>query len=85
MFFNFFRKKEKSAKKAVDRLHIILAHERGATRLPFFEDLKSDIIKVLSKYVDTGGDKMNVGIKQQDGYDILEINVPVNNRRQSIN
>ncbi len=85
MFFNFFKKKEKSAKRASDRLHVILAHERGETRLPFFEDLKADIIKVLSKYVDTGEGKLNVNINQQGGYDVLEINVPVNTKKNSKN
>jgi|GEM_PF-1373360 len=79
MLFDFFKRRKKSAKEATERLHIILAHERGMTRLPFFDDLKADLIKVLSKYTYTK-DSLDIRVNRQDGYDILEINVPIKNK-----
>ena len=76
MLFDFLKRKRKSAKLATERLHVILAHERGMARLPFFDDLKSDLIKVLSKYTDTK-DTLNISVSHRDGYDFIEINVPI--------
>ncbi len=78
MFFDFFRKKrKKSSDTARERLQIILAHERLSNKAPFLDDLRSDIIKVISKYVKIDSKSIEVNLQKDDSMEILEINIPM--------
>jgi len=78
MFFDFFKKRKKtSAGKAKERLQIILAHERAANKAPFLDDLRQDIIKVISKYVDIDPKTINVNLQKDNSMEVLEINIPI--------
>ncbi len=78
MFFDFFKKRKKtSASKAKERLQIILAHERAANKAPFLDDLRQDIIKVISKYVDIDPKTINVNLQKDNSMEVLEINIPI--------
>ncbi len=78
MFFDFFKKRKKtSADKAKERLQIILAHERATNKAPFLDDLRQDIIKVISKYVDIDPKTINVNLQKDNSMEVLEINIPI--------
>ncbi|AEA33180.1 cell division topological specificity factor MinE [Hippea maritima] len=78
MLLDFFRKnKKKSAQKAKERLQIILAHERVSNRAPFLDDLRNDLIKVISKYVDIDPNDVEVSLQRDNSMEVLEINIPI--------
>ncbi len=78
MFFDFFKKRKKtSADTAKERLQIILAHERATNKAPFLEDLRKDIINVISKYVDIDPKTINVSLQKDNSMEVLEINIPI--------
>ena len=47
-----FRPRPKSADVAAERLKIILAHERRGVNAPLMEQMKEEIIRVVSKFVE---------------------------------
>ncbi len=78
MFFDFFKKRKKtSANQAKERLQIILAHERATNKAPFLNDMRKDIIKVISKYVDIDPKTINVSLQKDNSVEVLEINIPI--------
>lgn len=78
MFFDFFKKRrKKSADTAKERLQIILAHERLSNKAPFLDDLRKDIIKVISKYVEIDPKSIEVNLQRDNSMEILEISVPM--------
>ncbi len=77
---DYFRtEKKKTATKAKERLQIIVAHQRsGHTRgsADYLPQLKEDILKVISKYVEIQADDINVQLDTNDNdCPILELNV----------
>lgn len=61
-FFKLFTKKqEKSKNVAKERLKLVLVHDRSDLSPKFLEMIKSDIIKVISKYAEI--DESEIDIK----------------------
>jgi len=78
MFFNFFKRKgKKSSDTAKERLKIILAHERLSNKAPFLDDLRKDMIKVISKYVEIDSKSIEVNLQKDNSMEVLEINIPM--------
>jgi len=51
--FSFFNKEEKKSKNvAKDRLKLVLIHDRAMLSSGMLEQMKDDIIAVISKYVE---------------------------------
>ena len=78
--FNKKEKPRKSAKVAKDRLKLILSHERSSIESPFLEDIKEDIIRVLSKYIQFDPNDVNVNLQKTDNRETLAVSIPVVNR-----
>ncbi|AHF97142.1 MAG: cell division topological specificity factor MinE [Desulfurella sp.] len=74
---DFFTKRRESANVAKDRLQIILAHERQLNSAPFVEDLRKDLISVISKYVNIDPTRIDVKLERDNHLEILEINIPL--------
>ena len=77
---DYFRsEKKKTASTAKDRLQIIVAHQRGRHHqgeVDYLPQLKEDIMKVISKYVDIDPEDINVQLDTNDNdCPILELNV----------
>ncbi|MCU7799830.1 MAG: cell division topological specificity factor MinE [gamma proteobacterium symbiont of Lucinoma myriamae] len=77
---DYFRsKKKKTASLAKDRLQIIVAHQRsgyGHSSADYLPQLKEDILKVISKYVDIDPSQIKVQLDtNDDDCPILELNV----------
>ncbi|MCK5697288.1 MAG: cell division topological specificity factor MinE [Gammaproteobacteria bacterium] len=73
------KKKKTTATLAKDRLQIIVAHQRSGNSLSnidYLPQLKEDILKVISKYIDIDPTQMNVQLDtSDDNCPILELNV----------
>ncbi len=69
----FGGKKDNSATKAKDRLTIMLAHERADCAVPYLDDLKRDLLKVIKKYTQV----RDIQIKSENNQniDMLEIEI----------
>jgi len=77
-FFSRRDHKEKvvsSAKKARERLQIILAHDRTDISPELLETLRFEMIKVLKKYMEI--DEARIEIDIEDGGMALAVNIPV--------
>ncbi len=73
LFERIFGKREASANVARDRLKIMLAHERADCAVPYLDDLKKDLLKVIQKYT-TVKDVTIKSEKNQD-IDLLEVEI----------
>ena len=63
-FFSFLNK-EKSSSVAKDRLKLVLIHDRAMLSPKMLENLKDELIAVISKYVDIDRDSLNIEISQE--------------------
>lgn len=74
---NLFRRKEKSAELAKDRLKIILAHERNRGQVSRFNlsGLQQKIIKVISEHLQIQESDFTVDLQQAKDGSKLELNV----------
>lgn len=63
--FSFFNKEEKKSKNvAKDRLKLVLIHDRAMLSSGMLEQLKDDIIAVISKYVEIDKESLNIDIAE---------------------
>lgn len=73
--FNFFNKSsDKSKNIAKDRLKLVLIHDRAMLSAGVLDQMKDEIIEVISKYVDIDRDELNIDIAQN----------PENSRRTTL-
>lgn len=73
---NYFRPRPKSAQVAAERLKIILAHERRGINAPLMEQMKEEIIQVVSKFVDVDQRNIEVRLTEESNIELLEVTVP---------
>lgn len=62
--FNFFNKEEKSKNVAKDRLKLVLIHDRAMLSSGMLEQMRDDIIAVISKYVEIDKESLNIEIAE---------------------
>ena len=70
--------KKKTASVAKERLQIILAHERGASRShqpDYLPALQRDLVAVISKYIAIAPEDIKVNLERQDNLDVLEVKI----------
>ena len=65
IFSNFF-KKENSKDDAKNRLKLVLIQDRAMLPSGVLENMKDDILKVLSKYVEIEKSKLNIEVCPYD-------------------
>jgi len=88
-FFNFFRKSEQSKNIAKDRLKLVLIHDRVNCSTQLLEMLKTDIIKVISNYMDIDEEGLDMQITHADTEEsgrsvpTLYANIPIKNMRKA--
>ena len=63
---DFFRKKPSSGSVAKDRLKLVLISDRTNCSSDIMEQIKNDIIQVLSKYVEIDLEGLDIKIKQTE-------------------
>ena len=89
-FFSFFRKKETdpTGNYAKDRLKLVLVHDRVDCSSQILEMLKTDIIKVILKYMIIDEEELDIQITQAPSDDnngivpVLYANIPIKSMRK---
>ena len=76
-----FGKKEQSGKIARDRLKVVLIHDRANISPEVMENLKNDIIKVISNYMEIDQKAMEISLENEQDAVALVANIPVNRVR----
>jgi len=71
-----FRRRPKSADVAAERLKIILAHERRGVSAPLMEQMKEEIIQVVSRFVEVDSRHIEVRLTDEADIEMLEVTVP---------
>jgi cell division topological specificity factor len=84
-----FGRSKNSKDVAKDRLKLVLIHDRANVSPQFLEMLKSEIIKVITNYMDVDESALDIQLtrtKSDDGESIvpaLYANIPIKNIRNS--
>ena len=63
-FFDFFNKNKTSGSVAKDRLKLVLVSDRAGCSPEIMEQMKNDIIAVISKYIEIDMQGLDIQIKQ---------------------
>ena len=72
-----FGKKEPSGKVARNRLKVVLVHDRINISPEIMENMRNDIVKVISKYVDIDMNAMEMSLANDDDSVALVANISV--------
>ena len=88
---NFFKKKSTapSGSVAKDRLKLVLVHDRMNCSSQILEMLKTDIIKVISNYMEIDEEELDIQITQTQSEDhngtvpVLYANIPIKSMRKT--
>ena len=81
-FMDFFKKKS-SGDVAKDRLKLVLIHDRASLSPTMMENLRKDLVQVISKYLDFDENALDVQMAEQDNMTMLEVNIPVANVKRN--
>ena len=87
-FADFFRKKS-SSNVAKDRLKMVLVSDRANCSPEIMEQIKNDIIQVISKYVEIDIDGLDIKIEQTESENMngmvpaLFANIPIKYMKHS--
>ncbi|MBD3308612.1 cell division topological specificity factor MinE [candidate division KSB3 bacterium] len=73
-----FRRRTSSADVAAERLRIILAHERHGVSSPLIDQMREEIIQVVTKFVDVDPQNIEVRLTDEADIEMLEVTVPFN-------
>ena len=85
--FGFFTKKPASKDIARDRLKLVLIHDRANCSTQLLEMLKTDIIKVISNYMEIDEQELDIQITQTNSdqnetVPMLYANIPIKSMRK---
>ena len=72
-------KKEKSGKVAKKRLQMVLIQDRASVSPEVMENLRDDIIQVISKYMVINKSDMEISLENVEDSVALVANIPVQN------
>lgn len=73
----FGKNEKKSGQIAKERLQVVLIHDRASVSPEVMEQLKNDIIAVISKYMDVNKSGMEISLANDDDSVALIANIPV--------
>src|SRR5687767_975525 len=76
-FLDYFRRRDKSASIAKDRLQMIVARERAVTRNcpDYLPQLQQELLQVLAKYEKIDLGQVTVNVDRSGDCEILELNI----------
>jgi cell division topological specificity factor len=77
-FLDFFRRRPRPAAIAKERLSIIVARERDATRgrgPDYLPQLQQELLAVLAKFEKIDLSNVSVKVDRAGNYDVLELNI----------
>ena len=70
-------RKGKSANVAKDRLRLVLIHDRTDLTADAMENLKNDLLDVISRYVEIDPNAVNIGMTQDGREQRLVADIPL--------
>jgi cell division topological specificity factor len=78
----FFKDDTSSKDMAVERLRLVLVHDRAGVSPGLMEALKEDLIQVISKYMDIDEEAMEVNLNSGEFSAALIASIPVKRIRR---
>lgn len=85
-FFNFFAPKSTSKNVAKERLKLILIHDRADLSPELLENIRKDIMQVISKYVEIDTEDMEIKMTSSDEAEssspALVANIPIKSMKR---
>lgn len=89
-FFGLFKNKKKgSGSAAKERLQFVLVHDRAGVSPEFLDQLKGEIMEVISKYIEIDQNELEIQVtrtKSEDGERVvpaLVANIPINKMKSN--
>ena len=77
IFNKIFSKEPSSAEQAKDRLRLVLSSDRTDLSAAAMENLKDDLLEVLSRYIKIDPDAMRIDITQEGRQQRLIADIPI--------
>lgn len=77
LFTRVFGRDEASKDVAKERLRLVLVHDRSSLSPQALESLKTDLIRVISEYMDIDDQGFQVDFSRHDDAMALVANIPV--------
>lgn len=77
-----FRSRRKSASKAKERLKLVLIHDRAKLPPGVMQDLKDELIEVISRHIDINKDAVTIEIAQEGRDQRLIADIPLQPSRR---
>jgi len=74
---NILTGKQDSKDIAKDRLRLVLVHDRAGVSPEFLEQIKEEVIQVISKYMEIDENSTKINIHRADGTAVLEANLAI--------
>lgn len=78
-------RKPNSGQVAKDRLQLVLVHDRSGLSPEVVEQMRDEIIAVVSKYVDINREDMEFSLSQTRGQSKLTADIPIRRPRSGTN
>jgi len=78
----FFGRKEASGNVAKNRLQLVLVHDRVNLSPGKMDQLKDELIQVISKYVEIDREHIDITLTREDNQNLLIANIPLVEMRQ---
>ncbi|GAB4458883.1 MAG: cell division topological specificity factor MinE [Anaerolineae bacterium] len=76
-FSRFFRPKENSSSVAKNRRQLVLVHDRVNLSPGKMDELKDELIQVISKYVDIDRDGIDITLTENNNQSRLTAQIPL--------
>ncbi len=78
LFEKIFGRNDKSPRAAAkDRLRVVIMHDRADIPGPMLEQMRTEILAVLSKYVDIDEQALDVSLERENDEVALVANIPI--------
>jgi len=81
----FGRDSGASKNVAKERLRLVLVHDRSSVSPQILQDLKADLIKVISNYMEIDQDALEVNFENSENQVALIANIPIKNVKRPAN
>jgi cell division topological specificity factor len=77
-FFDFYRRRARSAAQAKERLHGIVALQRMQNEgYEFLPRMQHEVLDVVRRFMDVEHDTVRIGIDRVEGHNVLNIDIPL--------
>jgi cell division topological specificity factor len=79
----FGKEEPKSKDLAKERLRLVLVHDRASVSPQFLEQIKEELIQVISKYMEIDREGMDIQLSNEDDSVALLASIPIRRIRRS--